>query len=381
MEVEGRDLPGGPHRATRRRASIPAAPCSVRSCACCSRGAAEVEGVLRVGQHAEGAGTTDLASVAVTELAQRRRHGVEGVVQGAGVGGVQQTGEVGGAVQAVLEPHPSLLRRRSVPLGRQVGLEPEDRGVDGSVDASDGELPGERRQRGVHRVRGRRLQGDGALGDPAGLPRGQRAAHDLGPAARETVAQLDGLSDVRPTGVLAQAEGGGELGDGVLLDHERTLARRAQHTFDAVLGHRLLDEGVAANEGVADVRVRGSEEALRDVGATDAVQVGPVRDAAQLARRRQVLGPALPHDPAQRVRSVQPEDLDVLARPRHRRRPRRHPGGRDLGRRHASNLGVAHRQFRAPDQASPQISSEHFSARPDVRGPPRGLLHHRSRRI
>ena len=53
----------------------------------------------------------------------------------------------------------------------------------------------------------------------------------------------------------------------------------------------------------------------------DAVQVGPVRHPAQLTRRGEVLSPALSHHPGQRVGSLQPEDLDVLARPRHRHRP------------------------------------------------------------
>ena len=187
-------------------------------------GAGEVEGVLGVGEHAEGAGAADLAPVGVTELAQGGGHGFEGVVEGVGVGRVEKTGEVGGAVQPVLEPHPTLLSGGSVAFGGQVGLQAHDRGVDGPLDACDRQLGCERCEGGVDGISGFCLQHEGALSDAAGLPCRQRAAHDLGEAAGETIAQLEGLGDVGASGVLAEAEGGGELGHGVLGDHERALA-------------------------------------------------------------------------------------------------------------------------------------------------------------
>ena len=58
----------------------------------------------------------------------------------------------------------------------------------------------------------------GLVGDPAGLPGGQVAADHSLPESGESVAQLDGVPEVAFAGFGAQADGGGELGDGELLD-------------------------------------------------------------------------------------------------------------------------------------------------------------------
>jgi hypothetical protein len=61
-------------------------------------------------------------------------------------------------------------------------------------------------------------QGHGGLGDLAGLPHRHPPGHHLLPELGEAVADLDGLTEVGPSGVGGLADREGELGDTELGD-------------------------------------------------------------------------------------------------------------------------------------------------------------------
>jgi hypothetical protein len=106
------------------------------------------------------------------------------------VGSVQDRVEVGGPVEVVLEPSAALLLRRGITLGSEVRVVPQDRRLDRPHDPRDRHARGERGHMRVDGGSDLGLHGDGLLGDLAPLPRREGAVHDLRPALREPVAQL-----------------------------------------------------------------------------------------------------------------------------------------------------------------------------------------------
>ena len=197
----------------------------------------------------------------------------------------------------------------------EVGLVADDRGLHAPGDPGERDPVGELGELVVDEARGGCLEGDGLLGDPAGLPHREPPGHDLGPQPGEPVAQLDGLGDVGPCGVLGQLQGDGEVGDRELPDAEGALAGQAQDAFGAELAGLV---GQLGGLGGVVVEVPDHVAALtrqraagQPLGLGDPVPVGVGSDRAQLGD----LGPTH-HDPVLRDRRehglvVQTEHVDL----------------------------------------------------------------------
>ncbi len=179
----------------------------------------EVQGVLRVGQDADGAGAADVEGVAVAEVAEVGGDPTDTLVEEEGVGGVEGHPDVGGrGCAAGAQPHSATGEGFVFVGGGAVGVVVEAGFVDqaGGVDLVDPLRGG--RDQPVGEPDGVQGQVVGLAGDLPGPPHRDPAGEDVVPEPGEAVGQLQGVADQVPPRGQADPELGGqssrrELGD------------------------------------------------------------------------------------------------------------------------------------------------------------------------
>ncbi len=305
----------------------------------CGGGGGEVDGVLRVGEHPDRARPAHLpddpspsvpSTVAVSSSARSKAW-----ASGESTTGFDPGGAVGGVV---LDPDPAGLGRRLGAAFGEVGLTADDRRLHALGDPGQGEPVGELGELGVDETGGGGVEGDGLLGDPAGLPHRQPPRHHLGPQPREPVPELDDLPDVVPCALLRHRQGDREVGDRELPHRERTLTGQpqdplgAQHTGLVGQPGRLLRVCLEVLGHLQ--RVTGADPLVR-VG--DPVTVRPRGHGTELGHlsplgARPVLGDAGQHRLLAQTRARRPRPAPRLPqrspRPARRGRPRVGSGAR-----------------------------------------------------
>ncbi len=168
------------------------------------------------------------------------RHRGDGGVEVQGVGEVELGLDEGGAVEGdlvVVEGDVPTLGRLLRILQGLVGHEPGDGLGDEPVELGGADPVGEGCDLGVHESRRLRREGDGGLGDPAGLPgrepTGLAGTVDAALGPRQAVLQLHGVRDQHPPGVGGTSDRGRELRDAELGHCGGTFARQRQLALGA----------------------------------------------------------------------------------------------------------------------------------------------------
>ncbi len=173
----------------------------------------EVQGVLGVGQDADGAGAADVEGVAVAEVAEVGGDPTHGGVEQQRVGGVQGHPDVGGRwCAAGAQPHSAAGEGFVFVGGGAVGVVVEAGFVDqaGGVDLVDPLRGG--RDQPVGEPDGVQGQVVGLAGDLPGPPHRDPAGSDVVPEPGEAVGQLQGVADQVPPRGQADPELGGQRG-------------------------------------------------------------------------------------------------------------------------------------------------------------------------
>ena len=202
----------------------------------------QVQGVLWVGEDPDRAGPAHIDGVGVAEIFEVACDPADGRVEEVGVGGVQRHRDVSGRGTTV-PPQPDtalgesllLVGHRAVGVEVEPGLLHQPFGVDlvdpgrGGGDQPVGEQGG--------------LDGEvgGLPGDQPGPPHRNRSGPDQVPEPWEAVGELEGVGDQLAGGVVADREGGGQVGGGEL-----------RHPRGAGAGER--GQGLAVQVDLAPVR-------------------------------------------------------------------------------------------------------------------------------
>ncbi len=109
--------------------------------------------------------------------------------------------------------------------------------------------------------------------------------------------------------MLAHPQRRGELGDGVLLDHERALAGEPQLALATEAGVTVAQR--PAGERLRHVGIHRTDLTTQQVAATHPVQVRPVRHTLELLRGSEVGRAAPVGDEGERLAGVQVQHLDA----------------------------------------------------------------------
>ena len=196
----------------------------------------------------------------------------EGGVEVEGVGQVELSFEVGGAVEGdlvVVEGHVPALGRVLGVLGCVVGHVPGDRLGDEPVELGGADLVRERRDLGVHEPRGLGCEAEGGLGDPACPPHRNLTVLHPGPVPPEAVLQLDRVGEVGASGVGGAADRERELREGELRDQRctRTGQGEAGVTTTGDPGRREVDRLRWVLLGPGQLAVSGLDYPLASLAA------------------------------------------------------------------------------------------------------------------
>ena len=163
-------------------------------------GAVEVEGQLPSGDRPEGLGAAYVQRLGRPECLQRLGTLGNSGVEVEGISHIEGAPDLGVPVETGAGlpdvERPTVRGGLAAPLGL-LGHELGDRGLDQPVELTDAEPVRKRRDPGVHERRGLHRERQGGLGDPPRLPRHQVTTSDALPDPRESVAQLDRLTQVR----------------------------------------------------------------------------------------------------------------------------------------------------------------------------------------